>query len=130
MNQVLTVFEQIEPLISKLNDSERLELIRSIIMTQPKPANGIQATNGFDDSFMAEMLVEQDSWYARPDYERKQFYGEHVAIYYGKVIDHDADRISLLQRVREKYGNSPIPIIPSEQDSISEYVIHQPQLVS
>ncbi len=132
MNQVLTVFKQIEPLISQLTDSERLELIQSIAKTRPTLATGMLQSESVDDEsvddlFTTQMLREQKAWYTLSVAERQHFHGEHVAVYQGNVIDHDADRLTLLPRI---YKSMPIPILSSEQDSIPEYVVHRPQLIS
>ncbi len=125
MDQVLEIFETIKPLISNLSDSERLELIRSIAVSQPY--NRIYETE--DELFQQRLLSEQNIWYARSLEEKLRYRGEYVALSQGQVVDHDANRTLLLRRVRQEFGMLPVPIIPAEQDSLPEYTIRNPQIV-
>lgn len=136
MNQAMVVFEQIKPLVSKLTDSERLELIRTIALaptssdaTKMPEIDDVDSNNLDANELVQRMLEEQNSWYARSVQERQQYQGKYVAIFHGKVIDHDVDRSVLLHRIREKYGKAAIPILSAQQFSIPEYIIHRPQIV-
>ena len=39
---------------------------------------------------------------------RHELFGEWVAVYEGKLVDHDSDASALLMRVDEKYGDAPV----------------------
>jgi len=41
-----------------------------------------------------------------------QYAGQHIAMRDGVVIDHDADLVTLHQRIRAQYGDEPILISP------------------
>lgn len=135
MNQAMVVFEQIEPLVSKLTDSERLELIRTIALvpassgaTKITETDIVHSSDLDENEFVQQMLKEQKSWYARSPQEREQYQGKYVAIFHTKVIDQDVDRGALLRRIREKYGKAAIPILSAQQFSIPDYLIHRPQM--
>ncbi len=53
-------------------------------------------------------------WYTTlPEQEQALYSGKFVAIYQNAVIDHDADRLALYKRVRERYGHQAVLIIPA-----------------
>lgn len=56
---------------------------------------------------------EAEWWDHVPPETRQKYAGEYVAIHQQKVVDHDADRTSLYDRVRVKYGNLAILIAPA-----------------
>ncbi len=43
------------------------------------------------------------------------YLGHHVALYKGKVVDHDEDVVRLQERVRTKFGFLPVLIAPVSQ---------------
>jgi hypothetical protein len=54
-------------------------------------------------------------WYTTlPERERQGYAGQFVAVYQNAVVDHDPDRLTLYQRVRERYGQQAVLIIPAE----------------
>lgn len=54
-------------------------------------------------------------WYTTlPAYERESYAGQFVAVYQNAVVDHDADRLALYKRVRERHGHKAVLIIPAE----------------
>lgn len=137
MQDALTIFEEIRPRIIHWSDAERLRLIRSIaglaaealpVAALPdsqwvEPGNGAKAGDEPVDQTVAQLLVEQEAWYRRPPAERQPYQHEFVALYGGEVIDHDAQRLVLLRRVRQKFGKAAIAILPALQDCVPEYVI-------
>jgi len=42
----------------------------------------------------------------------KRYSGQHVALYQGRVVDHDGDVSHLEKRVRERFGLLPVLIAP------------------
>jgi hypothetical protein len=57
---------------------------------------------------------EQEWWFSQPLRTRAKYQGESVAIHNKKLVDHDKDKKVLYQRVRERYGKTPVLIIPTE----------------
>lgn len=54
----------------------------------------------------------------------KDYLGQHVAIYGGKLIDHDADATKLVVRTRKQYGRAPILFVQVESSPVPELTIH------
>ena len=44
-----------------------------------------------------------------------------VAVFQGRVIDHDADRVALLRRVRAMVGDEPVLITPADAEAPREF---------
>lgn len=143
MQDTEAIFSEVRRLVTMLGVEERLALIRDIVTAPFAPASpspsmessaGVQVSEQTSvdsaSSRRAQMQAEQNKWYARPDEERNQYIGSYVALADGgNVVDHDPDRRTLYLRVRQAYGNQPIPIIPAERTSTPEFVIRRPKLV-
>ncbi len=125
MLAAIAIFEQILPLVRRLDAEERLALIRSIALIDETPFP-VEETL---DEHSQQMLAEQEAWFARPKYERERYRGQFVAIRDGNVIDHDLAQNALLLRVRTKFGEAPIPILSGDWDTTPEYVFHSPSLL-
>jgi hypothetical protein len=60
--------------------------------------------------------------------ELKQHYlGEYVAIYNGKLVDHDVDRRTLSQRVHQRYADAVVLITPVEPQPDREFLLTSPR---
>jgi hypothetical protein len=57
---------------------------------------------------------EQEWWFSLPLSKRADYEGQSVAIYHRQLVDHDKDEKALYRRIRKKYGNTPVLIIPAE----------------
>ncbi len=57
---------------------------------------------------------EQSWWLNLPLSERAKYEGQFVAIHDKGLIDHDQDETALFQRIRAKYGNTAILVMPAE----------------
>lgn len=66
--------------------------------------------------FLARQKIEQEQkwWLSQSLNQRAKYEGEYIAVHNKKLIDHDKDEIGLTRRIREKYGNTPILIMPAE----------------
>jgi hypothetical protein len=56
--------------------------------------------------------AETEAFWEMHDELVKKVEGEHVALYQGEVVDHDADVSRLQARVREQFGELPVLIAP------------------
>jgi hypothetical protein len=54
------------------------------------------------------MLRETRAYKAMHAELAKQYLGQYVAIHQGKLVDHDADPLALLQRVRQNFPNQVV----------------------
>ncbi len=77
----------------------------------------------------ARQQIEQEQkwWLSRPLTERAKFEGEYVAIHNQQVVDHDKDAPTLHKRIRDRYGISPVLVIPTEGPR--EIHIFSPRLI-
>lgn len=70
---------------------------------------------------------EQEWWLNLPLSKRAKYEGKFVAVHNKQLIDHDKDENALGKRIRAKYGNTPILIMPAEGPR--EVRIFSPRLV-
>jgi hypothetical protein len=57
---------------------------------------------------------EQEWWENHSLKERARYAGEYIAIHNKRLVDHDKNESKLYARVREKFGNIPVLIMPAE----------------
>lgn len=129
MSGVTAILEQIQPMVIQLSAEERLTLIRLIAQFEPTPDLVPTFSVASDDEIEQEMLIEQEKWFAKPEYQRAKYRGQYIAVRHGAVIDQDVDQRTLLRRVRSQFGNAPIPILSGDDDATPEYTVHSFQLV-
>lgn len=58
----------------------------------------------------------------------KNYLGQYVAIYQGRLVDHDADAIVLLQRVRAKYSGQVVLRRKVEPVAEREITVRHPRI--
>ncbi len=71
---------------------------------------------------------EQGWWLSLPLSERAKYQGEYVAVHNSQLVDHDLDKIALYKRVRARYGNTAVLIMPAEGPQ--EIVLRSPRIES
>ena len=64
--------------------------------------------------------AETQAYWAMQEELLAQYPDQHVAIYNGNVVDHDADATRLEFRVRERFGPLPVLIAPVMPGELSE----------
>lgn len=98
------------------------------------PARLDQTTNGDWASDLAsaerraKIHAEAEAWRALPEPARQGYGQDYVAIHEGQVVDHDADRLALYRRVRERLGDVAVLITPASAPSPREFHVHSPRL--
>jgi hypothetical protein len=70
---------------------------------------------------------EQEWWLGLPLSKRARYEGEYVAVHNQELVDHNKDKAALYKRIREKYGKTPVLIMPAEGPK--EIRIYSPRLV-
>ncbi|MCE7989474.1 MAG: hypothetical protein DYG89_50625 [Caldilinea sp. CFX5] len=75
-----------------------------------------------------EPTPEMQAFIAMHPMLKKQYFGQYVAIYQNKVIDHDRDRQALYLRIDEKYPDDFVWISPVEEEPIPTLVFRSPRL--
>ncbi|MBX3000742.1 MAG: hypothetical protein KF893_19635 [Caldilineaceae bacterium] len=113
MESTQQVVEQIKELVAPLSPEERLRVIRAI--------SGMPKSPSSSDPSAEEMLADQEWWFTLPIHVRKQYQGEHVAIYKGAVVDHDHDVRSLHRRIRQKYGSAHLLVLNADWKEMPIY---------
>lgn len=58
--------------------------------------------------------AEQEWWLGLPLSERAMYEGEYIAVHRQELVDHDIEQSALYRRVREKFGHTPVLIMPAE----------------
>lgn len=99
-----------------------------------QPARPIQTTNGdlapdrAGIERRAKIRAEAEAWRSLPDTVRQSYGLEFVAVHEGHVIDHDADRLALYRRVRQRLEDTAVLITPAAGPSPREFRIASPRL--
>ncbi|HLF25382.1 MAG TPA: hypothetical protein VJG32_03510 [Anaerolineae bacterium] len=70
---------------------------------------------------------EQAWWLNQPLSERAKYEGQFVAVHNQTLLDHDQDERVLYQRIRARFGNTAVLIMPA--DGPREIRIFSPRLV-
>lgn len=76
------------------------------------------------------MLSEMHAFSEMHEELLERYPGEYVAIYQGKLIDHDPDQLRLFQRVAQRYANLPVLIKQVLSDPEEVYSFRSPMLES
>jgi hypothetical protein len=61
--------------------------------------------------------AETEAFWTMHDELLKEYRGQHLALYQGKVVDHDEDASYLAKRIRERFGWLPVLIAPVKPGS-------------
>jgi hypothetical protein len=59
----------------------------------------------------------------------EQYANEYIAMYEGKVIDHDTNELTLFVRIDERLPDMPVLITKVTKRIIEEYAVHSPRIV-
>jgi len=70
---------------------------------------------------------EQAWWLSQPLSERAKYEGEYVAVHNQSLIDHDKDRVALHDRIRTRFGQRPVLVMPAEGPR--EIYLRSPRIV-
>jgi len=83
--------------------------------TQPAEQVLEMAVRRYFDLVEQEAIHEEtEAFWAMAEGLKPQFAGQYVAVYRGRVVDHDVDVSRLEARVREHFGPLPVLIAPVE----------------
>jgi hypothetical protein len=72
------------------------------------------------------IAAETEAWYALPTDVRPSYAGRFVAVFGGKVVDRDSDRLTPYFRAREHAGRQPVLITEGGDQPIPVYRVHSP----
>lgn len=99
----------------ELKEPELIEQVQCVAAQQTQPAEQIleKATRMYLDQLEQQAIhAETETFWAKYDDLLAQYAGQHVAMYQGEVVDHDADAAVLEKRVRLRFGRLPVLIAP------------------
>jgi hypothetical protein len=54
-----------------------------------------------------------------------KYLAQHVAIYEGRLIDHDTDAMTLVRRVEKQHGQAPVFITQVDNKPIREFLVRR-----
>lgn len=128
MESTELIVEKVKELVTPLGPKERLRIIQVIsnLEFEADPAGEINGSDAAERRL--RMLAELEMWYALAAEERQQYTGEYVALWEGKVVDHDADQGELYLRIREQFGSQPVPVVYADWQEPPTFVLHSPQV--
>ena len=76
-----------------------------------------------------QIEIEQQSFAAQHDVLLRAYAGQYIAMFQGRVVDHDLDRVALSERVRDQYGNQPVLITIVRAEVLQDIVVRSPRLL-
>ena len=59
----------------------------------------------------------------------QRYANQYVAIYQGKLIDHDSDKLALFQRIEENYPNEFVLMRPVQEQPEREFYFRSPRYI-
>ena len=77
----------------------------------------------------AAITREMESYVALHPSLKADYFGQHVAILDGHLIDHDADPAALYQRIVTRYGDRFVWMTAVEEEPLTTLVFRSPRIV-
>jgi hypothetical protein len=99
----------------ELKEPNLIKRIHALALKRTQPPEQIleQAVHTYLDAFERQAIhSETQAFWDMHAALLETYSGQHVALYQGQVVDHDADLSSLEKRVREQFGLLPVLIAP------------------
>lgn len=124
-----------ERLVDRLQDAAAKEGIDvSKLLERAAEQYLVQATNSAKDFNGDEQEVsredheriideEQKAYEAQHEEIYKKYAGQYIAMRRGTLLDHDQDRLALLDRVRARFGQEPVLITPVLAEPVQEIFV-------
>lgn len=97
------------------------ELVQAAIVAYIHDLSTLSESVDIAEQRRVRIRQEAAAWRSMSVEERRLYGDAFVAVYGGRIIDSDKDRLALLQRVRRQYNNEPILITPAVADVPREY---------
>jgi predicted transcriptional regulator len=99
----------------ELKEPDLIKRVEALASEGTQPAEQIleEAVRTYLDEIERQAIqAETQAFWAMHEELLQSYPGEHVALYQGQVVDHDASAASLEKRVRERFGILPVLIAP------------------
>ena len=105
--------QPVDALIAELLD-EALPLAEAAISTEAEDA---------------AVTREMEAYVALHTSLKADYFGQHVAILDGQLVDHDADPAALYQRIAARYGDRFVWMTAVEEEPLTTLVFRSPRIV-
>jgi hypothetical protein len=125
-----TVYERARLLAEQQRQDVAKALVRWLDETLP-PVESAGASGGGQDAEDAENAAverEMQAYIALHPQLVRQYKHQYVAVYDGRLVDHDADYESLFMRIEDAYPDSFVWLTQVEEHPIDELVFRSPHL--
>ena len=99
----------------ELKEPDLIKRVKALASESTQPAEHIlgEAVRTYVDEIERQAIqAETQAFWAMHKELLQSYPGEHVALYQGQVVDHDANAASLEKRVQERFGITPVLIAP------------------
>ena len=74
-------------------------------------------------------VTEKETFRRLHHHLKQQYFGQYVAILGNSLVDHDRDKVELLNRLRQQYGDQPILIRQVQEQVELIYQSRSPRLL-
>lgn len=109
------IVEQIERQIARLSRQQQLEIVARITQQlNTKPLRRVQAKRDKYAADVEKINREQSWWMKQSKREKQKYAGVYVAVHNQTLVDHDPELGSLSRRIRAKYRNTAVLMMPAE----------------
>ncbi len=125
---VYTALEQATRFYRQSADAIVQEALDAFLRVLQPAAKDTGRTPSATTWWRARIHAEAEAWRALPEATRHQLGSDFAAVHNGQVIDHDADRLTLYRRVRDRLGDEPVLITPADAPSPREFQMLSPRL--
>ena len=117
--------------VRRLARRQRAEVAETITQLLASTLAGNEADAGAIDRAAADLAMEREmqAWLVLYPQLRKQFYGKHVAIHGGHVVDTDDDFSALYARIDAAFPDEFVWLSKVEDEPITTLTFRSPRLV-
>ncbi len=114
------MYQRVERIARRREQAIADVLLDSIVLTET------EKEVGDDEAIVAR---EESAFKRLHPMLSEKYLGQYVAIYQGKLIDHDPDQVALFLRTKEKYPEEFIWIAPVREEPEETYVLRSPRYI-
>lgn len=109
---------------------QNVETLLDALLDQawPQQGNRLANSSASNDAIEDVATPEMQTFIALHPILKEQYFGQYVAIYQGKLVDHDASHEALYRRIDAQYPNEFVWISPVEEEAIPTLSFRSPRL--
>ena len=98
------------------------QVVRSALRAYAQDVTDLPASLSSFELRHAQLREEAAAWRNLPALERQRYGADFVAVLQGRVVDHDGNRLALVQRVHTQFGDTPVLITPANAEAPRGFV--------